>query len=165
MKYRLPIIVSVSVVVIILTIILIPSFDSQEIEKNHIIKAEFVPSVYDGVNRDYPETVILTDKDFQDVPKIKTMLNHAFDVPVPIGRDAPIRAGITIVDDSDKYYLIQTGPFSIKIETYMSDEEFNKTQLWIDENLIEIPIYDEVSRYYVEYNHEVFVFTLDPLQN
>lgn len=121
------------------------------------ISAEFSPSVYDGINRDTNKYAInITHDDLVDVPKIKTMLDLALDIPVPIGQNTPIREGIVISDDTSKYYLVQTGPFSIKVENYMSDEELIKYQSWADENLESIPIYNEVPRYYVSYNGEVF---------
>jgi len=127
------------------------------IEKNQVISVEFSPSIYDGLYRgNDKEAINLTTQDFIESQKIKILLDHAIDV-LPMSRNDQIREGITIVNNSNEYYLIQTGPFSIKGETYLTFDEFNKYQLWADENLTAIPIYNDVPHYIVKYEGEVFI--------
>lgn len=145
----------------------IPDVSKSEINDVHFdsgIHAEFAPSVYRGINRDYPtEPTKLTSENLKDIPKIKTMLSLALDIPVPFERDDAIREGITIIDNSNKYFLIQIGPHLVRTESYMSNEEFVKYQSWAEENLNGVPIYDDVPHYYVEYGGEIFWLKFDPM--
>ena len=158
MKSKFVLVSSVCLVTIVLTITLLYPFDKTNIEKNQIISVEFSPSIYDGLYRGNDKKAInLTTQDFTESQKIKILLDHALDVPIPMSKNDQIREGITIVNDSNEYYLIQTGPFSIKGETYLTYEEFNKYQLWADENLTAIPIYNDVPHHIVKYDGEVFI--------
>lgn len=156
----------ISIVSIIGVLSIPQQYVESELYSSIGISAEFVPLVYDGVNREYPDKMIMIavdDQLFNELPKIKTLLDHTLNIPVPIGVDALVREGIDIDDDSGKYYIIQTGPQMIKGEAYLTEEEVVVYQSLIEKNWISIPIYNEVPRYYVNYNGEVFIIKFDTL--
>jgi len=163
MKYKFPIITSFSVVsVIIVLFFVIPlsenSVDVSPSDHEQYISAKFAPSVYVGVNRNYDfEVIKLLSEDFKDISTIETMFDYALNVTYLNSRDDPIFSGLTIIDDSNKYFLIKIGPQLVKVENYMSEKEFNQYQLWADEHLVGYEnIFDNSTSYSIKYEDEVF---------
>lgn len=159
MKYKFPIIASICVAAVVIILVSSPENSVSPSEYEQYISATFAPSFHPGLYRGYEDRAItLTGDDFKDAPTIKTMLDHALDIPVPGSKGDPVSSGITIMDSNNKYFLFMPGPLSIGVNNHMSEKEFNQYQLWFDENFVGHGRPGGPISYYIEYEEEVFDF-------
>lgn len=167
MKYKFPIIggISVAFVIVLITTLTMsqPSPNNSELnEFTEIMTVTFEPSEIKGLNRDYEsEPTKFTDQDLESVPKVKQMLDYALSASMM----PQIQESISYVEDDppSRYVISQPGPFTYKSESYLTTKELNQYHLWVDKNLISIPIYQEPSMHYLEYKGEVFRLSFVPI--
>jgi len=166
MKYKLPIIVGICVLITTLVLFQVSYYSNPSLDKySKTITVIYQPSEIDKIRHEPPyEPTKLTNEHFKDHLQIQTLFDIALMPREDVINGKPRMSTFFYEQETNLYRISQPSPFTIRADFFMTSFNQNEYINWVETNLTGVPIYESNEMHFVEYKDEVFILTFEDVK-